>query len=167
MSVCVFGGIAASLVLLYSLALPKDAFSRTINRFVGKNILWIGFFISLAAALSSLVYSNFIGYPPCMLCWYARIAFYPQVVLFALALLKRDRNIIDYALALTVMGLFVTGYHSIIQMVGYSPLPCEIGGISCVTRDVFEYGFITIPFMGFVGFAMQFLCLLSAKQAHK
>ena len=167
MSVATFGGILASLMLLYTLVLPGDKFSRATHRLISKNILIIGFIISITALVSSLVYSDFIGYPPCMLCWYARVAFYPQVFLFAVALAKKDRKILDYSLALTIFGLVVTAYHSLIQIVGESPFPCSVGGVSCVTRQVFEFGFITIPFMGFIGFLVLLLSLLVAKKVLK
>lgn len=167
MSVATFGGMVACLMMIYTLILPNEKFSQATQRIIGKSILFIGFIVPFSALVGSLVYSEIIGYPPCMLCWYARVAFYPQVLIFAMALFKRDRTILDYALGLTIFGLLVTGYHSIIQITGNSTLPCASNGISCVTRDVFEYGFITIPFMGFVGFLVQFFALLVAKRAHK
>ncbi len=164
MSFAVFAGIFTILILSYSLLLPGDKISKSINNFLNKKILLIGFLISLTSVVSSLVYSNVIGYTPCLLCWYARIAFYPQVILFAIALFKKDKKIIDYSIGLTIFGLIIATYHSIIQMVGESPLPCSANGISCATRDVFQYGFITIPFMGFVAFLALLLMLIIAKK---
>ena len=152
---------------IYALVLPGDGFSKRLNTFVSKNILLIGFLISLAALVSSQVYEHIIGYPPCMLCWYIRVAFYPMVILFGMALVKKDRKILDYALGLTVFGLLVSGFHSLIQVVGESPLPCGASGVSCVTRFVYEYGFLSIPLMGFISFAVLFLGILAAKRAAK
>ncbi len=166
LSVATLGGIVVSFVLIYALILPKDKFSKATISIVGKNILFIGFVVPLAALVGSLGYSEIIGYPPCVLCWYARVAFYPQILIFAMAIFKKDRTVIDYALALTVFGLIVTLYHSIIQIAGSSPFPCSADGISCATREVFEYGFITIPFMGFVGFLTLLLSLLIGKKYH-
>ena len=166
MSVSVFAGIIASFGLIVALLLPHTSYGKTVIDFVHKNILGVAFFINFAALVGSLVYSNVIGYPPCLLCWYARGAFYPQIILFAIAIFKNDRKIIDYAMGLTLFGLLITGFHSFIQWVGETPIPCSADGISCVTRQVFTYGFITIPFMGFVGFFVLFLCLyLSKRQA--
>ncbi len=167
MCIGVFIGILVIMKLIYALALPNDKFSKIISDFVRKHILVIGFVISLSALVCSLVYSDVIGYPPCMLCWYARVMFYPQVFLFGRALWKKDRNILPYALILTTLGLIITTYHSIIQITGEGLVPCTVGGVSCVTRDVFMFGFITIPFMGAVGFAVLFLSLLVAKKSSK
>lgn len=168
MDIGVILGLASSAALLYALIVQTDTLSKTILSFVSKKILLIGFVISLAAMVSSLVYSNVIGYPPCLLCWYTRIAFYPQVFLFALALFKKgDRNILDYSLVLVSFGLAVSTYHYITESIQYSPLPCSAGGVSCLTRYVYEWGFITIPFMGLVGFLTLFLALWAAKKGSK
>jgi disulfide bond formation protein DsbB len=167
LSVATLGGVVVSFILIYVLVVPKDKFSKAATALVGKNILFIGFAIPLFALVGSLGYSEIAGYPPCVLCWYARVAFYPQILIFAMAIFKKNRTVIDYALALTAFGLIVTLYHSIIQIAGSSPFPCSADGISCATREVFEYGFITIPFMGFVGFLTMFLSLLTAKRASR
>ena len=152
MSLGVFGLIGVSILLIYTLLLPKDSISVWVSKYVSKNMLWIGLVLALSASLSSLVYSDIIGYPPCLFCWYARIAFYPQVALFGLALYKKDRNILSYTLLLSVLGVLISGYHTVAEAVQYSPLPCAAGGVSCLTRYVYEYGFITIPVMSLVGF---------------
>ena len=167
MCFAVFGGIIVAMGLIYTLVLPNDSFSKMVSHFTSKNILLIGFLISLAAIVSSLVYSNVIGYPPCMLCWYARIFFYPQIILYGRGLLKKDYNILPYSLILTMLGLILTTYHSFIQLTGESILPCTAGGVSCLTRDVYMYGFITIPFMGVVGFGVLLLALCVSKKAAK
>lgn len=167
MSVSVFAGILLSIVLIYCLLIPENTFSKKMHFVVQKNILLIGFFIALAAAVSSLIYSNVIGYPPCLLCWYTRIAFYPQVILFGLALWKKDFKITDYAIGLTLSGLAVSIFHVVSESVGKSVLPCEASGPSCLIKYVHEYGFITIPVMGLVGFTSLLLLLLLAKKTAK
>lgn len=167
MSIATFGGLISIVVLIYTLILPNDKMSRAVGGFVTKNILLVGFLISFAALVSSLIYSNVIGYPPCLLCWYARIAFYPQVILYAIAYVKREYSILNYSLALTLFGILVTGYHYLIENLGYSIIPCSTDGASCLSRYVHEYGFITIPFMGLVGFVALFCTILIAKRGLK
>lgn len=162
-----FGSTAVSLLLLYTLIVPADPLSAKVRGFVSKQILWIGLALALAAMVSSLVYSDIIGFPPCLLCWYTRIAFYPQVFLYGLALWRKERFILDYALLLTVAGTIVSTYHYLSETFQYSPLPCAAGGVSCLTRYVYEFGFITIPFMGLVGFATLLLALLVERRARK
>ncbi len=166
-SLAVIVMMAASLVLLYALFFPKNPFAAKVLAFARTNVLGIGAFITIGALVSSLVYSNVIGYLPCLLCWYTRIFFYPQVVLFTVALFRKDRGILPYSIALTSIGLLISTYHYITESLQYSPIPCSAGGVSCLTRYVYEYGFITIPFMGLIAFLTLFLVLLSAKRQAK
>jgi len=167
MVIGVFVMMAVCLEFAYVLLMPTDTFSRKVSGFVYSNILIIGFTLALGAALSSLVYSDIIGYPPCLFCWYARIFFYPQVVIFGVALWKKDRSILNYAMALSGIGLAISTYHYIVESTGYSPLPCAAGGVSCLTRYVYELGFITIPLMSLVGFLTLLLALIIAKRASR
>lgn len=166
MSIGVLVGLFACFVLVYILFNSKKHYTQKAIAFIQKNILFIGFFISLSAVVSSLIYSELIGYTPCLLCWWARIFFYPQAVLFAVALYRKEKSIIPYTLALSVCGLFVSTYHYIIESIGYSPLPCSAAGVSCLVRYVHTLGFITIPLMGLVGFASLLLFLLVSKKAY-
>ena len=163
----VFALILASLCLIYSLMWSKTAFGRDVLTFVSKHILWIGFFFSLAAIASSLTYSNYIGYAPCLLCWYARIALYPQALLYGMAIMKKKRDILDYSLLLTGFAIVVSAYHTIIENVGYSLIPCSTDGASCLARPVHMYGFITIPVMALAGSIALFLSILAAKRGSK
>lgn len=168
MSLCVLAGMAVSLMLVYAVLFMKtDSLAQKVGKFISSKILWIGLLLSLSAIVSSLVYSEIIGYPPCLFCWWARVFFYPQFVFFAIALWKKDRGILKYSLGLTVLGLCVSTYHYIIETVGFSPLPCEVGGVSCLSRYVYEFGFITIPLMGLIGFLALFLSLLVTKRYDK
>jgi hypothetical protein len=155
----------ASLVCIYAIILPDDRFSRFIQQFAARNILVLGFLISFAALVTSQVYERVIGYPPCEFCWYARVFFYPQVILFGIALAKKDLRVLPYAMGLTIAGLVISTYHSIVTVVGESPLPCDATGVSCLTRYVYQYGFISIPLMGLVGFALIFLLIQTSKKA--
>ena len=167
MAVGTIGLMAVCVAMIYALILPSDRFSKWMNSLVSNNALVLGLLISLVTLIGSQVYEHVIGYLPCLLCWYARIAFYPMVLMFALALIKKDRAIIDYAMGLTVFGLIITGYHSVITVVGESPIPCSADGVSCLTRYVYQFGFISIPLMVFVSFVFLFLVLLTAKRASK
>lgn len=167
MGVATIAEIIICFAFIYVLSIPNDKFSHLVKKLVGKNILVIGFIISFSAMIGSLIYSNFIGFPPCQLCWYARILFYPQVLIFGMALFKKDTRIVDYAIALCALGVILGAYHSLIQITGSSPIPCEIGGISCSTREVYQFGFITIPLMGAVGFLTLLLSLIISKKAPK
>lgn len=124
------------------------------------------FIVSLAATTGSLYYSYGAGYTPCDLCWLQRIFMYPVLVLSGLALLKKERKIIDYILALAVLGGAISLFHNYIYYFG-GPLSrfCQAGGLgaSCLRRYVFGLGYITIPLMALTAFALIIALVIFVK----
>lgn len=128
-------------------------FRRLIYDFVYKNVLTLLFVTTLGALIGSLAYSNFVGYPPCELCWIQRIFMYPQSLLSFMAIVRRDKSIIDYLLPLSILGALVAFYHSLVHWgVGVGILECTASAGECAKVYVLEYGYITIPFMAFSSF---------------
>ena len=95
------------------------------------------FGIALIATLGSLFYSDVAGFTPCTLCWYQRIFMYPQVLLWGLALVKRERVIADYGIVVSIVGGVTALYHYLLQFVP-EPTFCSVVGysVSC-TQDFF------------------------------
>ena len=125
-----------------------------ISTFVSKHALQLGFFTTLGAAFMTLFYSDYLGVLPCGLCWFQRVALYPQIFLYALAWYKKDYNIFSYTLVLSIFGWIVALYHSFLQW-GYSefmPCPVVASTVDCAKPTFVEYGFVTFPFMSFVLF---------------
>lgn len=110
----------------------------------------IGLAVSLGSVIISLVYSNILGFPPCVLCWYQRIFIYPQVIIFTLALVRNypKKLVGEVALSLTSIGLLFSLYHILITYTNFSPIVCD-AAVSCTQRFVFTFGFMTIPLMAF------------------
>lgn len=116
---------------------------------------------ALVATTGSLFLSEVLGYPPCILCWYQRIAMYPLVIVLAVGILRRDRNTHLYVLPLSVIGLAIALYHNLLY-VGIIP---EAGsacraGISCTTRFFEWFGFVTIPFLSMTAFTVITILML-------
>ena len=133
------------------------------NKFLSENGIALSFLIALGASIGSLVYSEIIGLPPCDLCWYQRALIYPQVIILGVALLKKNREIFDYVLGLNIIGILIGGYQYIMQIIGYSG-PCPVSGIvDCFTKDVFEFGYITIPMMSITVFVIVIVLTFMAK----
>jgi len=112
-----------------------------------------GFVIALAATLGSLFVSEVLGYPPCVLCWYQRIAMYPLTVVFGVALWSEDRSYPRYSLPFCVLGLLIAGYHNLLYygVIPEAITPCQ-QGVSCTDRQVELLGFITVPLMSLATF---------------
>lgn len=116
---------------------------------------YVAFTQALVATLGSLVLSEIIKLPPCVLCWYQRTAMYPLVIILAIGILRGDRKLHQYVLPLAVIGWLLAAYHSLLQwkIIPDSLAPC-VEGISCTTLQVNLLGFITIPFMSLVAFTV-------------
>lgn len=124
-----------------------------------------GFLVSLFGIVMSLVYSDYYGVVPCGLCWLSRVLLYPQAVLFGVAILKRDFNIADYSIVLSVGGAIVSLYHHYLQMTGGGGLPCPAAGaVDCAKRIIFEFGYMTFPMIGFSLFAFLIVVMLFVRR---
>jgi disulfide bond formation protein DsbB len=128
----------------------------------GDWVYWLVFLVALVSMLGSLYYSEVVGYAPCSLCWYQRIAVYPLVVIMGIAAWKRDTGIRPYVVPLMVIGGVLALYQYII---GYIPdaevLGCSLD-VSCTERYIWEFGFVDFPFMSFVGFSFMISLMLWA-----
>lgn len=118
-----------------------------IRQYIAVHALSASFIIALSGVLGSLLYSEVLGFEPCVLCWIQRIFLYPQVVLLAVALYLKESRMTTYLTALTIPGGLVALYHAYTNMGGTSLLPCTAQGGACSTLYVWEYGYITIPMM--------------------
>jgi disulfide bond formation protein DsbB len=110
-----------------------------------------------AATLGSLYFQYIEEYSPCDLCWYQRIAIYPLVVIFGIALATREwKTAAQHALPFTILGILLSVYHNIVYYNANfwnpngTPLPCTTGSVSCSERYVEFAGFITIPFLSLI-----------------
>jgi len=129
-------------------------------RFAETWALPFSFLVVLAGIVVSLIYSDYFGMSVCWLCWYQRVFLYPQVILFAIALWMKDARVAVYSIALSVFGAAVALYQHYLQMGGESPLPCPASGGDCAQRFLFEYGFVTFPFVAFSTFALLIVLTL-------
>jgi len=132
-----------------------------IENFFAKYGLLFAFITALVSMLASLFYSEIAGYTPCELCWYQRIVMYPQVLLLAIALYFKDKKIIKYLIALSIIGAVIALYHHLMQIGAISSLSCSAVGysISCVQIFVMRFGYITLPLMAFTAF-LQIIVLM-------
>lgn len=147
---------AASVLLLIGL-LAKDR-SRVFRFFANKSLIFI-FLVSFGSLVLSLVYSNIIGFEPCILCWYQRVFIYSIAVVSAVALIKKySKEAFAYIGVLATGGLVFAIYHVYSQGVGKELIPCPATGPSCLKSLVNGFGYIDIPVMSLS--ALVFIILL-------
>ncbi len=128
----------------------------------------LAFIVAIAATSGSLFYSEVAHFTPCLLCWWQRILMYPQVLLIGLGIVKKDKDIAGYAMAMSGVGGLISLYHYYIQLGGNKFIPCSTVGysIDCTQRFSLEFGYITIPMMALSAFVAIFLLMTVAKQHH-
>ncbi len=124
-------------------------------------LLFAAWLIALLGMVGSLFFSEVLDYPPCVLCWYQRIALYPLVLIVGAGIATRDRSVALYALPLTLAGLVIAAYHNLLY---YGLIPEEITpcteGVPCNAVQLQLMGFITIPLMSLLSFVAIAFCLI-------
>lgn len=109
--------------------------------------------MALIATTGSLYFSEVMKFPPCTLCWYQRICLYPLVVIFGAALLTDDHRHWKYSAPLILLGGIIAFYHNLLYfgIVPQEIIPCT-GTVSCSSKQLELFGFITIPMLALMGF---------------
>ncbi len=142
----------------------RSASARAALASMSPFIFSLAFVASLIGSAITLYYSNTLGLEPCPLCWWQRAFLYPQVVLFAIAIVKRESVIACYAIALSIIGAGVALYQHALQMLPGSGLPCPATGVSCAQRFLFEFGYITYPLAALTLFTFIAILMLIARR---
>lgn len=138
-------------------------------KFIRENLLQFSLLIATFSTLGSLYFSEIAKLPPCVLCWYQRICMYPLVIILSVGIWKKDKNAIFMALPLAVIGTAIAIYHNLLyyNIIPESLAPCT-SGISCTTKQLELFGFLTIPLMSLVAFiAITTLLLTYLKLSKK
>lgn len=128
-------------------------------------LLLLCWLIALISTLGSLFFSEIMGFEPCVLCWYQRIAMYPLVLILAIGLYTQDQHSVKYALPIACAGWLVALYHWLLYA-GFIPKgmqPCGKGS-PCADVQLELAGFVTIPLLSLLAFSFIVLLLIAAKK---
>lgn len=134
--------------------------------FIAKNALYLALLQCLAALLASLYFSEILGFTPCVLCWWQRIFIYPLIALLIVGILRRDKFVYTYVLPLAILGWCVSLYHNLLyyKIIPENLAPCT-AGVSCLTKFVEYFGFLSIPLLAFLGFSVVVSLMLIYRNA--
>ncbi len=124
-----------------------EAVERLKSRVAGR---WRELSLGLAtlATGGSLYMSQVLGWTPCKLCWYIRIAIYPLVALFGTALFLDRQDVREYAIPLLLIGIPISAYHYAIQRIDqFTSAGCSVFAVSCSTEYTFHFGYINISML--------------------
>jgi disulfide bond formation protein DsbB len=123
--------------------------------------IYLAWLVSIAATVGSLYFSEIRMFVPCTLCWWQRIFMYPLVVVLGVATLRQDGQVWRTTLPLSVIGLATATYHYLLQKVPAiaPPASCALG-VPCNVQYINWFGFVTIPFLALVAFALITIAML-------
>jgi len=125
--------------------------------------LWVGFAVAVVCTGGSLWFSEVGDLPPCRFCWFQRICMYPLTVLLGVGAARRDRQVVLYALPLTVVGMALSTYHYLLEHIPSLESGSGCDALNPCSLVWFErFGFVTIPFMALTGFVTITILLLVA-----
>jgi len=144
---------------------------KRLRQIIGPYSYHLAFFLSLIATLASLFLSEVAKFQPCILCWYQRIAMYPQPLLYYIALIRKERVLKPYLLVVNIIGAGIALYHYLLQVMPkslFAPCNTDLTGVSvsCVKGYKFYFGFMSFPLMALTVFVLLII-LLSFTKAEK
>lgn len=131
-------------------------------------LLYLAWLQTLIATLGSLYFSEVMKLPPCTLCWYQRILMYPLLFILTVGIVSKDKKVHWYVLPLSISGLLVAIYHNLLyyKILPESAAPCTMG-ISCTTQFIDWFGFVTIPLLSLLAFAIVTVIMVFAARSQK
>jgi disulfide bond formation protein DsbB len=122
----------------------------------------LAWLVATAATLGALFLGEVMGMTPCALCWYQRTFMFPLAIVLGMAAYFDDRRGAIYALPLSLVGLSVSAYHTLL-IAGLIPrawVPCSVG-VSCADQKLDILNGLQIPWLSMAAF-MTLACLLIA-----
>lgn len=136
------------------------------TKLLAKYAFQLSLIIATFALIGSLYFSNVLGFPPCELCWYQRIALYPLVPLFIIAIQRGDAGAWYYAMPLVLFGLGVSTYQNLLyyDIVQKEIEQCGVSGVSCTEQYVQLFGFVDIPLLALLALLAIFVLLVLYKK---
>lgn len=135
---------------------------------IKNNSLYIIWITALLGMVGSLYFQYVLHFTPCAMCWYQRIAIYPLVLIIPIGLLKNDKLLPLYTLALGIAGLLLSFYHNLLyyKIIPESIAPCVIG-VPCTTRYIHLLGFLDIPQLSFISLVIIIVASVFALKNNK
>jgi len=113
---------------------------------------WLALITAVSATVGSLVFSLGLGWVPCDLCWYQRICMYPLVVILAVNLWRKTKDLEYYVLPLSLAGAGLALYQYLLQKTSWFGTPLCLSAVPCTTTYMDWWGVVTIPLLAFVAF---------------
>ena len=151
------------IALIVARFIPSVAAVRFLDA-VYKVQLPLAALVASTATIGSLLFSEHYRWEPCRMCWFQRIFMYSSAVVLIVAAIRRDRSAKWYAGTLAIVGIFMSGWHILIEhnVIGESKVcttPCAVpyyisfGDERTTLLGPAHWWGITLAVMAFTGFA--------------
>ena len=121
-----------------------------------------GTIIAAVATAGSLWFSLGLGLVPCDLCWYQRILMYPLVVILGVATIEARSAVFRTVLPLSLLGLCIAAYHSVLQATTSS---CSFRGPCAIVQWQSPILGLTIPNLSLLAFILVTGAVLGCSRA--
>jgi disulfide bond formation protein DsbB len=152
----------ASLLLLVMI-LTKDR-GNLAKWFADKSLVLVVLIMG-GSMLASLFYSEIIGYVPCLLCWYQRLAIFAIAIISFIALIKKHgKEVWSYISTFSVLGIIVAVLHVFSRSTNSEIFDCSAVGPSCLQELFKVYGYIDIPVMSLTALFFVVLVIINRKK---
>jgi len=158
---CVAATLGVVVLVLVRRSRPDSAVAYFVDD-LGRMSLWLAWLVATVATLGSLYMSEIADFVPCELCWFQRICMYPLVLVLGVATWRRDRHVWVYVLPQAVVGAGIAIYHTQLQAFPEQATFCTTE-TPCTTRYVWEFHFVSLPFMALSAFAFIITMVLLAR----
>ncbi len=135
----------------------------------GWTLVFLAWLLASISTLAALFLGEIMGYTPCVLCWYQRIAMFPLVLILAAGLFPFDPRVLRYALPLAGVGWLLALYHWGVAsgVIPESATPCS-KGVPCSLEQIVWFDFLTLPMLSVLAFSgIIALLLLTHFKAEK
>ena len=146
LSLLTWAGTVTVVVLAVVRHFRPDSAVGALFEDLGSIALWLGWIVAAVTMGGSLYYSQVANFVPCELCWAQRICLYPFAIVLLVAALRRDRKVWTYVVPVAVIGALIAAYHTQLQAYPAQHSFCTTL-VPCTTRYVWEFGFVSLPFM--------------------
>jgi disulfide bond formation protein DsbB len=165
LSLLCWGGVIAVIAVMVAARVAPRSRAPELVAALRDASLWLGAIVAIVTTLGSLYYSEVAHFVPCALCWYQRICMYPLSVILLVAALRRDTRVWLTAGPLVVIGLGLSIYHTQLQAWPSQGSSFCTTLEPCTVRYVWEFGFVSLPFMAFAAFAFIGVMLLLSRSS--
>lgn len=126
-------------------------------------LVFLAWLLAATSTLGALFLGEIMGYTPCLLCWYQRIAMFPLVLVLAAGLFPFDPKVVRYGLPLALAGWLLALFHLalVAGLIPETVTPCQ-KGVPCSDVQISWFGFINIPLLSVAAFSAIIALLFTA-----